>query len=113
SGIALTTAQPDISPDSAEDAAEFEGSLPGRRERADRSAGGSPNCTVVAVLREPDSPPIRSLLCFNLRQQFFQQEPDIAVTKTIVFEAAIKPIKRRIGLPSSYSAVHDKHADGH
>src|SRR5262249_30412145 len=53
-GIDIAAAQPHISADGTEDAAEGVRPFPGCRERADRAAAGAANAAIIAIVRKPD-----------------------------------------------------------
>ena len=82
--IDVAAAQADIGADRAEDAAEGVGPLPGRGERADRSAAGAADAAVVAVVRELDRPAVGGGFFFDFGQEFVEQEPDVVVAQAVV-----------------------------
>ena len=112
-GIDIPPAQPHIGANAAEDPLEGVGTLPRRGEGADRPAAGPTNRPVGPALRQFDRPAIFGLLLFDLGQHLFEQEPHVVISQPVVFETAVEPVERLLGIVGLHPAMHDEHPNRH
>ena len=89
-GIFVAAAHRDIGSDDAEYSAEKVGTLPCRRERADRAAAAARNQAVVGVFRQPDRPAVGRRATLGVGQQFPLDEVGEPLVDTVEFVASVE-----------------------
>ncbi len=99
--IPVGSPQTGIRTDGTEHPRELFRSFPGGRKSADRATASPADGTVVSFIGKIDGSAVRCLLALDKRENFFQQEPCIAISQAVVFEAAVKPVQC-IGALSQY-----------